>query len=113
MAASKGASAPLSITSGTTHPLMPDLRDGAIDMIVMSEQTDGIDDARMTPRLMEPLPLAYRDRRSSGRAIRRRASSFPGIRLPQTFLRKRIEGLEGVYYLRIHKVISPTVSRGA
>lgn len=53
----KGRVGSLSITSGTTHPLMPELRDGAFDMIVTTEQPDGIDDARMTPLLTEPLLL--------------------------------------------------------
>jgi len=45
----------LSITSGTTHPLMPELRDGAFDMIVTTERPDGIDGAEMMPLLTEPL----------------------------------------------------------
>ena len=47
----------LSITSGTTHPLMPELRDGAFDMIVTTELPDGIDGAEMMPLLTEPLLL--------------------------------------------------------
>ena len=57
MAGLKGRVGSLSITSGTTHPLMPELRDGAFDMIVTTEQPDGIDDAQMMPLLTEPLLL--------------------------------------------------------
>lgn len=45
----------LSITSGTTHPLMPELCAGHFDMIVTSEQPDNIDDAQVMPLLTEPL----------------------------------------------------------
>jgi DNA-binding transcriptional LysR family regulator len=53
----KGRVGSLSITSGTTHPLMPELRDGAFDMIVTTELPDGIDDAQMMPLITEPLLL--------------------------------------------------------
>ena len=53
----KGRVGSLSITSGTIHPLMPELRDGAFDMIVTTEQPDGIDDAQMMPLITEPLLL--------------------------------------------------------
>ena len=53
----KGSVGSLSITSGTTHPLMPELQDGGFDMIVTSEQPDSIDGAEVMPLLTEPLLL--------------------------------------------------------
>ncbi len=53
----KGSVGALSITSGTTHPLMPELCAGNFDMIVTTEQPDGIDDAEVMPLLIEPLLL--------------------------------------------------------
>ena len=53
----KGRVGTLSITSGTTHPLMPELREGSFDMIVTTEQPDGIDGAEVLPLLTEPLLL--------------------------------------------------------
>jgi len=51
----KGKVGSLSITSGTTHPLMPELAAGSFDLIVTTEQPDGIDGAQAMPLLTEPL----------------------------------------------------------
>ncbi|MDB5648968.1 MAG: transcriptional regulator, LysR family [Hyphomicrobiales bacterium] len=47
----------LSITSGTTHPMVPELVRGEIDMIITSEQADGFDGAELMPLLTEPVVL--------------------------------------------------------
>ncbi len=47
----------LSITSGTTHPLVPELLRGEIDMIITTEQPEAIEGAQVLPLLTEPLVL--------------------------------------------------------
>ncbi|MBX9739290.1 MAG: LysR family transcriptional regulator [Beijerinckiaceae bacterium] len=53
----------LSITSGTTHPLLPELIRGDIDMIITTEQVDGVEGAESIGLLTEPVVLCLpRDR---------------------------------------------------
>lgn len=47
----------LSITSGTTHPLLPELIRGEIDMIITTEQVDGVEGAESIGLLVEPVVL--------------------------------------------------------
>lgn len=53
----------LSVTSGTTHPLMPELRRGGFDMLVSSEQIDDDETLISECLLVEPVLLVLpRDR---------------------------------------------------
>ena len=52
-----GSVGSLSITSGTTHPLGPELRAGDLDMTISSEQLADDDDVVQEPLLAEPLVL--------------------------------------------------------
>ena len=47
----------LSVTSGTTHPLLPELRAGGFDMLVTSEQSDEGDGTTSLPLMTEPLVM--------------------------------------------------------
>jgi len=47
----------LSVTSGTTQPLLPSLLRGEIDLIVTTEEAEGIDDLEVIPIIAEPLVL--------------------------------------------------------
>lgn len=47
----------LAITSGTTHPLLPELMRGEIDMIITTEQADGMEGTEVLGLLTEPVLL--------------------------------------------------------
>lgn len=47
----------LSVTSGTTHPLVPELLRGEIDMIITTERPEKIEGVDVAPLLTEPLVL--------------------------------------------------------
>lgn len=47
----------LAVTSGTTHPLLPELISGGLDMLVTSEQMDEAEGTTGVPLVTEPLVL--------------------------------------------------------
>jgi DNA-binding transcriptional LysR family regulator len=47
----------LSVTSGTTHPLLPELRAGELDLLLTSEQVDDDDIFCCEPLLAEPIVM--------------------------------------------------------
>ncbi len=47
----------LSVTSGTTHPLLPELRAGELDLVLTSEQVDDDDVFCCEPLLAEPIVM--------------------------------------------------------
>src|SRR5690606_35235441 len=52
-----GKAGSLPVTSGTTHPLMPELRSGGFDMLISSETSDDDEALASACLLIEPIVL--------------------------------------------------------